>query len=558
MITSYYTLQALVRELHRLLSSAKIEEAFTQQKNELLINLNKGAQAWTLTVSTDPHMNFVFLRDRFPRAKKNSVDIFPSIVGDEIREVTIHRNDRIIQVDLREPRSLLLHLFGGAANVLLVDKEGIVAGAFKHAKQLTGNRYDAIQPDTRAPLPESEAEFDELMRAVDSGTAIAAVKSAIPTLGSTLTREIFHRAHVDEKQQVTDLNGGQRETLWRHYRTLSEELISPSPVIYFREDHPRAFSLVPLHHMAGASSASYPTVNEAVRVFIAATFRVGRIEQEKNGLLKVLKREMEKSHRSLQAITKELQEHDRAEEYERVATVIMGNLQHLTKGTKAVDLPDLYSDMKNIRITMDPKLTPVQNAGRYFAKAKKARHGRLESAERRQSLQSRIATVETLQLHLDYCNSEVQLKEFYDQHKKELLALNLVKEDRGKPRLPFRVFTVEGGFEVWVGKNSEQNDLLTMKYAKPNDLWFHARGAGGSHVVLKVGTGRGEPGKAAKEQAASIAAYYSRMKRARHVPVAYCERKYVRKPKGAHPGSVMLEREKVIFVDPELPSTAEG
>jgi predicted ribosome quality control (RQC) complex YloA/Tae2 family protein len=111
---------------------------------------------------------------------------------------------------------------------------------------------------------------------------------------------------------------------------------------------------------------------------------------------------------------------------------------------------------------------------------------------------------------------------------------------------------------VWAGKSSENNDLLTLRHAKPNDLWFHARGAGGSHVVLRVGTGSGEPGKRARHQAASIAAYYSKMRSAGTVPVAMTRRKFVRKPRGAPPGTVALEREEVLFVPPQLPVEASS
>jgi predicted ribosome quality control (RQC) complex YloA/Tae2 family protein len=119
--------------------------------------------------------------------------------------------------------------------------------------------------------------------------------------------------------------------------------------------------------------------------------------------------------------------------------------------------------------------------------------------------------------------------------------------------VPFRTFTVAGGFQVWVGKSSESNDLLTLKYAKPSDLWFHTRASSGSHVVLRMGTGKGEPGKRAIEEAASIAAFYSKMKTAKHVPVAMTKRKYVRKPRGAPAGTVTIEREKLLFVNPKLP-----
>jgi predicted ribosome quality control (RQC) complex YloA/Tae2 family protein len=117
----------------------------------------------------------------------------------------------------------------------------------------------------------------------------------------------------------------------------------------------------------------------------------------------------------------------------------------------------------------------------------------------------------------------------------------------------FRVFTVDGGFEVWAGKNSANNDLLTLRYAKPDDLWFHARGGSGSHVVLKAHSGKGEPGKRAREQAAGIAAYYSKMKTSGTVAVAMTEKAFVRKPRGSAPGTVVIEREKVIFAQPALP-----
>lgn len=128
-----------------------------------------------------------------------------------------------------------------------------------------------------------------------------------------------------------------------------------------------------------------------------------------------------------------------------------------------------------------------------------------------------------------------------------------------KEELPFRVFRVAGDFEVWTGKSSANNDLLTMKYAKPNDLWFHARGASGSHVVLKTGGSKDTVPKEAILQAASIAAYYSKMKTSKLVPVAMTDRKYVRKRKGDPPGTVILSREKVIMVEPKLPvADADG
>ncbi len=153
--------------------------------------------------------------------------------------------------------------------------------------------------------------------------------------------------------------------------------------------------------------------------------------------------------------------------------------------------------------------------------------------------------------------TEDDLHLFVKENQEELAKFGIKTKKSGHVKkeesLPFRVFTVAGGFQVWAGKSGENNDLLSTRHTAKNDLWFHARGVGGSHVVLKIGTGKGEVSKKAIEQAAAVAAYYSKMKNSKLVPVAMCEGKYVRKPKGVPAGTVTLEREKTIFVEPALP-----
>ena len=117
----------------------------------------------------------------------------------------------------------------------------------------------------------------------------------------------------------------------------------------------------------------------------------------------------------------------------------------------------------------------------------------------------------------------------------------------------FRIFRLEGGYEVWVGRDSASNDLLSMKYTKQNDLWFHVRGSSGSHTVLKAPDGMTDYPKEIIKIAASIAAFYSKAKNAKNVPVAYTEAKNVQKYKGAKSGSVMIKSEKIVKVNPELP-----
>jgi len=117
-----------------------------------------------------------------------------------------------------------------------------------------------------------------------------------------------------------------------------------------------------------------------------------------------------------------------------------------------------------------------------------------------------------------------------------------------------RVYELPGGWIVWVGRSARQNDELSHRRASQKDLWFHARGAQGSHTVLRISSGKGEPPREILEMTASIAAFHSKARNSKLVPVAYCEKRYVRKPRGAPVGTASIMREKVLMVEPKEPA----
>jgi predicted ribosome quality control (RQC) complex YloA/Tae2 family protein len=271
----------------------------------------------------------------------------------------------------------------------------------------------------------------------------------------------------------------------------------------------------------------------------------------KKDLLGKILAERERAERRRDAVAKEVREADRWEEYERSGNLLLAHLAEVRKGMREIVLED-FDGTSDVRIALDPTLPAAANAERYFTKAKKAKTARSEAQERLPELERRAARLRALGDELERRTTTEESDAFVEEYEEELRAMKLIEPAKGKELPPFRLFTVEAGYEVWVGKSSANNDLLTMKYARQNDLWFHVRGASGSHTVLKVKGGEAPP-KGAIQQAASIAAYYSKMRNAGSVPVAYCERKYVRKPKGAAQGAVVLEREKTILVKPGLP-----
>jgi predicted ribosome quality control (RQC) complex YloA/Tae2 family protein len=309
--------------------------------------------------------------------------------------------------------------------------------------------------------------------------------------------------------------------------------------------------LLPLQHLHPLTALPFDDIHDAVRFFLARSRSSQHADTERRDLTVALERTIERTRRTIAAVEEELAGANRGLEYERCGRLLLTNLDAVKRGERTVSLPD---GEEHRTITLDPRLTPAANADRYFEKAKTARTARREATARLEQLRAHEALAARLREQIDGAETTDDLRRLLQERGSDLETVGIRKGGVAAADLPpFRMFTVEGGFQVWAGKSSANNDDLTLHHCRPDDLWFHARGGSGAHVVLKVSTGRGEPGKRAREQAAGIAAYYSKMKTAGMVPVAMTLRKYVRKPRGAPPGTVIIERETVLFAHPALP-----
>ncbi len=550
MVVHFFTLRTLSKELDTLLRGASIIEVFTQQKNELCLTLEKEEKEMTLCVSVESGMNYCLLRNDFNRARKNSVDLFQLLPGLNIKKISIHPTERIISVDIENGMKLFLQLYNTAAsNILLTVREDVVAESFKRGDELNGKPH-IISSRGDWNILEDIQRFSEALKQFAEKPAEESIRKILPMFGTLYSKETIFRSGLDGLKQTGSLSESEIHFLFDAVTSLLRELENAHPVVYYEEETPVALSMTELQYLKEKDSKRFESVNEAVRMLLGQSFRSKSFEQKKSELLDALRRLLNQTERTVKAIQKELATSERAEEYERTGHSIMANLHNIKKGMKAVELNDMYDEHNQFTIQLEPALTPHQNAERYFEKARKAKLGRTEAEQRLQSQQVRFDMFQQLVVELQDCTTSEEVKEFSKRNEERLSFIKTEKQE--DERIPFRVFTVAGSFEVWVGKSSANNDLLTTKYAKPNDLWFHARGVGGSHTVLKVSGGK-VPSRETIEQAASIAAYYSKMRNANNVPVAYCERKYVRKPKGVNEGTVFLEREEVIFVEPGLP-----
>ena len=556
MLSNYFTFYHTAQLLNERYTGAVIAEAYSQEKNTLSIVVYM-PDPHTITISCVGRKNAIVARAGNPRTKHNSVDLFPDIINDHIHSVYMDRSDRIVHLRLLSGNVLRTEMFGARANVLLCEMDGTIVDAFLDKKTLAGavreiqSGPQAIAAEEYLPPRETFiASFNE-----NDKNAFQVLKSLVPKLGSTLAHEVLLRAGIPET--LSGISGADKDRLLSETTAIFRSLIVPTdslePSGYFEENSPVAVSLLSLRYYESLQRETYPDLFVALQKFLSYEKSEQSYLQKKKEIIHWLTNESNRTERTIAAVEKEHADSSRADQYEKFGKLLMGQLHLLAKGMASVDIDDHISGSGTATIPLDPLLTPVKNAERYFDKAKRSRSAYEESEERLKSLRSRNGSLSVLRDELTHVSDSISLKNFLRLQSSELKRLGFMTKKEEEELPPFKTFVVEGGFTVYAGKSSENNDLLTVKWAKPNDLWFHARGSSGSHVVLKIGSGSGNPSKKAIEQAASIAAWYSKMKNAKNVPVAMTEKKYVRKPKGVPAGTVVIEKEKVIFVQPRLP-----
>ncbi len=547
MLSNYFTLQALTTEAAATLKEADLVQAFTQDRAEAVLTFARLEVA--LILSCRPESSTFFFHPGFQRAKRNTTNIFPECLGKTITEVSLDPSDRILTITLDNADRIVAQFFGPASNILLVSPGDVIRDAFQKRTELVDTPYSHPPRERIVDLQ----VLHELPKNFGGITILAAIRKTFPLFAQPLAEELLFRSEVDGSLLASQMTPRNVLAVSSTMQQMLIELQRPDPRVYIDEEsHRTVLSVIPLTSLGGLLERRFSSTSEAVRFVVARRRADHALEQRRSALIGHIRQVIERSRRSLDAAAADGRNAERADDYARYGEILMTHAGALHRGDASASIA---VDGATVTIPLDPRLSQIQNAQRYFDKAKRSRTAAAESAARRSDLENRIAAGETLLAALAEASTMSDLKQMMTERADDLEEFGIGEKGETTP-LPFRRFIVDGGFEVLAGKSSENNDELTLRVAKPQDLWFHARGSSGSHVVLRVSTGKGEPGKRAREQAAAIAAYYSKMKTAGLVPVAMTEKKYVRKPRGAKAGSVVLEREKVIFVRPGLPDAA--
>ena len=481
--------------------------------------------------------------------------------GSTLESVEITPGDRILTFAFSSGYRLIFEMTGRHANIVLVDSENITVEA---VRKVTARQSGFRTVRSGAPYAAPPARdypdpiwtpFQTLKRRlIKSESGLAAALADTVCCGSRLcAREAVARAKLDPDCSPGELS---EDELLRLLKCTAEIVGAVErggeggTVVFSGDGLPR--DVFPLKMSTAASvDVHYDDLNEAVVKYSLVRERGLEKAELKKNVAAVLSREEKSLKNTRKKVERERGESLEPDELERAGNTVLANLHLLGKGKSSVTLPDPY-DGGDIDIEIDPTLDGPANAERFFTRARKFREAAKRAEERIAGIDSRLEEVRREREHLDTVEDVRELKKLAAAHARSSSRDRASDFDRPFPRR----FTSVSGLEIIVGRNDKENDEL-VRWAKKNDFWLHAQGVGGSHVVLRTPSKNQQPDRRSIEQAAAVAAHYSKAKTSAVVPVVCTKVKYVIKRRGQGPGQVTYTREKVVFAEPGLPGVKE-
>ncbi|MCW5910730.1 MAG: DUF814 domain-containing protein [Cyclobacteriaceae bacterium] len=510
MHNNYYFLKQLSTHLHRRLSGFRVVACFSQNKDELVLELNNARESFFIKASLQSGFCCLSFPNHFNRARKNSIDLFPEIILKQVIQVRQFKNERCFTIELEDGYALLFKMHGNRANVILVEHE--------HATKLFRSH---LKTDLHISLSELDREID-------------------------FSEKAFHENHKNPDQYYftfgklvweywrSETNDLSDKDLWPEFQKLLHKLESPSYFI-IEKSGKLHLSLI----QTGTILKQLDDPAEALNSFFHQYVSHEAFHSQKNAQLKMLHDQVKAAQNYIHKNRQKLTELQHDTHYQLWGDLLMANLHNLSIGLTHTTLTSFY-DNKPVDIKLKPDLPPQKNAEVFYRKAK---NQQIEINQLQKAIEAKNEELEKLSRRLKEVEDITDLKQLRQaEHQPAPKQKNVI--------LPYHEFEHKG-FRIWVGRNAEANDELTLKLAYKEDLWLHAKDVAGSHVIIKHQAGKKFP-KDVIERAAQLAAYNSKRKTDSLCPVIVTLKKFVRKRKGDPAGAVVVEREQVIMVEPKL------
>ena len=560
------TMSVLAKELNERLQTGQIQKLYQIDKTTLLFKIRalNEDQNLIITVGATPAMYLSKPLQDLPK-EPSSLCMFlrKHIEGSRIVKVEQINGDRImcIQTDKLEMDGsitstlIYVELMGKYSNCIFV-QDGVVLESLIHVSPLM-NRERSISPKLQYELPPnanrvSLMDFDyneirNLLVSFGNGSVQQSIRAIFNGFGKPLLDEVLYNANLNGDEIITDLEASQVDKLANALYDLKMMLQNGNGLLSLVNDnHKKAYSTFILHNYNVVKT--YETISEALEETIHSTKAIHTADKE---LEKILTAAIKKEEGRHQKIKDELEDTNKMDTYKLYGDLLMINAHLQVQYEPSIELQNLLSDEGEIlTIPLKPNLTIVENAQWYYKLYTKLKN-RMISGE--YQLNASTTKLEYLKSIL-YSISLATTRESLEEIRKECMDAGIIKKSK-KP-LSYKLgksnyihLTIDEG-EMFIGRNNQQNEYLTHRFAKPTDIWFHTQDIQGSHLILRLNV---EPDDMILSKVAQYAAYFSKARETSKVPVDYTYIKNIKKPPGSPLGFVIFNTHQTMIVEPKKP-----
>ena len=560
------TMSVLAKELNERLQTGQIQKLYQIDKTTLLFKIRalNEDQSLVITVGATPAMYLSKPLQDLPK-EPSSLCMFlrKHIEGSRIVKVEQINGDRImcIQTDKLEMDGsitstfIYVELMGKYSNCIFV-QDGVILESLIHVSPLM-NRERSISPKLHYELPPNanrvslmDFDYDEIKNLLISfgdGTVQQSIRAIFNGFGKPLLDEVLLTSNLSGNEIISDLIPTQVDALAKALYELKIKLNESNGLLTLINDkNKKAHATFILQNYKVLKE--YSTISEALEESIHNTKSIHTADKE---LEKILTAAIKKEEVRHQKIKDELDDTNKMDTYKLYGDILMINAHLQVQYEPSIQLPNLLSeDGELLTIPLKPNLTIVEN-GQWYYKLYTKLKNRMVSGE--YQLNASTTKLEYLKSIL-YSISLATTRESLEEIRKECMDAGIIKKSK-KP-LSYKLgksnyihLTIDEG-EIFIGRNNQQNEYLTHRFAKPTDIWFHTQDIQGSHLILRLNV---EPDDMILSKVAQYAAYFSKARETSKVPVDYTYIKNIKKPPGSPLGFVIFSTHQTMIVEPKKP-----
>lgn len=571
------TIANIVKELNDTLAGGRIYKIAQPENDELLLTVKTadGGQR-RLLISASASLPLIYLTDNNKPSPMTAPGfcmlLRKHLQNGRITEITQPGLERIVHIHVEHldemgdlcRKMLVVEIMGKHSNIIFVNDQNMIIDSIKHISGMVSSVREVLPgrdyfiPTTQEkdnPLAASFESFKQLLTG-KSMPVYKAIYSSYTGLSPVISHEICIRADIDgDVSTAVFSESPEGETmLSRLYQAFSDVMTqvqenSFAPAIVYENGSPREFASIPLLSYKEADSQSFASVSALLEQYYAEKNQISRIRQKSVDLRKIVQTALERNIKKYDLQLRQMQDTEKKDKYRIYGELLNTYGYNVAPGAKSMEALNYYTN-EMITIPLDPQLSPSENAKKYFDKYGKLKRTYEALSTLTLEVKAEIDHLESIQTALDIA----LLEEDLTQIKEELIESGYIRRKGCSKKVkitskPFHYISSDG-FHIYVGKNNYQNDELTFKFASGGDWWFHAKGIPGSHVILKT-EGKELPDRA-YEEAARLAAYYSKARGQEKVEIDYLERKNVKKPNGSKPGFVVYYTNYSMMIDADI------